>query len=133
MGLHESRTFSPKGDLIATGGMFDIILHDAKTGAQKSSMRHASYTMGLEFSPDGKRIASAPRGNVNKFLSVFDIENAKPLFTGGPFAHYIAGLAFTPDGKRVIATGPIQDVRLFDATTGTVVLKLTRGAMTANT
>lgn len=127
----EGLAFSPKGDLIATGGMFDILLHDAKTGAQKSSMRHASYTMGLEFSPDGKQIASAPRGNVNKFLSVFDIESAKPLFTGGPFAHYIAGLAFTPDGKRVIATGPIQDVRLFDAITGTVVLKLSRGAMTA--
>lgn len=127
----EGLAYSPKGDLIATGGMFDIILHDAKTGAQKSSMRHASYTMGLEFSPDGKRIASAPRGNVNKFLSVFDIESAKSLFVAGPFGHYVAGLAFTPDGKRVIATGPIQDVRLFDSTTGEVVFKLKLDSMTA--
>jgi WD40 repeat protein len=127
----EGLAYSPQGDLIATGGMFDIILHDAKTGAQKSSMRHASYTMGLEFSPDGKQIASAPRGNVNKFLSVFDIASAKANFIGGPFPHYVAGLAFTPDGKRVVATGPIQDVRLFDPQSGTEILKLNRGVMTS--
>jgi WD40 repeat protein len=123
----EGLAFSPKGDLLATGGMFDIVLHDARTGAKTKAIRHASYTMGLEFSPDGKRIASAPRGNVNKFLSVFDIGEGKALFTAGPFGEYVAGLAFTPDGKRVAATGPQKDVRLFDAVTGEVVLTLKRG------
>jgi WD40 repeat protein len=127
----EGLAFSPKGDLLATGGMFDIVLHDAKTGAQTKAMRHASYTMGLEFSPDGKRIASAPRGNVNKFLSVFDIAEGKSLFIAGPFVNYVAGLAFTPDGKRVAATGPNKDVRLFDAVTGEVVLTLPRPDHTA--
>jgi WD40 repeat protein len=127
----EGLAFSPKGDLIATGGMFDIILHKAATGEQTKSMRHASYTMGLEFSPDGKRIASAPRANVNKFLSVFDVADAKPVFTAGPFTEYVAGLAFTPDGKRVAATGPQRNVRLFDAATGVVVLTLSRTDHTA--
>jgi hypothetical protein len=127
----EGLAFSPKGDLLATGGMFDILLHDAKSGEKTKSMRHASYTMGLEFSPDGKRIASAPRANVNKFLAVFDIAEGKPLFNAGPFGHYVAGLAFTPDGKRVVATGPQKDVRLFDATTGEVVLTLARQDHTA--
>ncbi len=111
--------------------MFDIVLHNAKTGAKTKSMRHASYTMGLEFSPDGKRIASAPRANVNKFLSVFDIAAGKPLFTAGPFENYVAGLAFTPDGRRVAATGPQKNVRLFDAATGAVVLTLPRPDHTA--
>src|SRR5262249_55655183 len=123
--------FSPKGDLLATGGMFDIVLHKAKTGEKPKSMPHASYTMGLEFSPDGKRIASAPRGNVNRFLAVFDIAEGKPLFNAGPFGHYVAGLAFTPDGKRVAATGPLKDVQLFDAATGAVVLTLKRSDHTA--
>jgi WD40 repeat protein len=127
----EGLAFSPQGNLIATGGMFDIILHDAKTGEKTKSMRHASYTMGLEFSPDGTRIASAPRGNVNKFLSVFDVAEGKSLFTAGPFPNYIAGLAFTPDGKRVAATGPQKDVRLFDAATGVVMLTLPRRDHTA--
>jgi hypothetical protein len=28
----EGLAYSPKGDKIATGGMFDILVHDAKTG-----------------------------------------------------------------------------------------------------
>jgi len=122
----EGLAFSPQGDVLATGGMFDIVLHDAKTGEHVRSMRHASYTMGLEFSPDGKRIASAPRGNVNKFLAVFDVTADQPLFNAGPFADYVAGMAFTPDGKRIAATSCDKQLRLFDSTTGEVVLALKR-------
>ena len=122
----EGLAFSPQGDVLATGGMFDIILHDAKTGQNLRSMRHASYTMGLEFSPDGKRIASAPRGNVNKFLAIFDVTQDTPLFNAGPFGEYVAGMSFTPDGKLIAATGCEKALRLFDAATGKVVLALKR-------
>ena len=122
----EGLAFSPKGDLVATGGMFDINLHDAKTGELTRSMRHASYTMGLEFSPDGKRIASAPRGNVNRFLAVFEVDGDRPLFNAGLFANYVAGMAFSPDGKRIAATGCEKMVRIFDAATGAIILTLPR-------
>lgn len=122
----EGLAFSPRGDLIATGGMFDINLHDAKSGKLTHSMQHASYTMGLEFSPDGKRIASAPRGNVNRFLAVFDVDGDQPRFNAGPFGNYIAGMAFSPDGKRIAATGCEKMVRIFDAETGAIVLTLAR-------
>jgi WD40 repeat protein len=122
----EGLAFSPKGDVIATGGMFDITLHDASTGAVLKTMQHASYTMGLEYSPDGQRIASAPRGNVNKFLAVFDVEQGTQLFNAGPFGHYVAGTAFTPDGTRILATGCEKQVRIFDAATGEVRLSLIR-------
>lgn len=117
----EGLAFSRQGDRIATGGMFDIVLRDARTGAPQQNLRHASYTMGLEFSPDGKRIASAPRGNVNKFLAVFPVDQDRPLFNAGPFGNYIAGMAFSPDGSRIAATGCEKVLRLFDATTGEVV------------
>jgi WD40 repeat protein len=122
----EGLAFSPKGDVLATGGMFDILLFDAKTGASLHSLQHASYTMGLEFSPDGTRIASAPRGNVNRFLAVFDVGRSERLFNAGPFGNYIAGMAFSPDGKRIIATGCEKVVRVFDSTTGKVVLSFDR-------
>jgi len=117
----EGLAFSRQGDRIATGGMFDIVVRDARTGAPQQSLRHASYTMGLEFSPDGKRIASAPRGNVNKFLAVFPVDQDRPLFNAGPFGNYIAGMAFSPDGSRIAATGCEKVLRLLDATTGEVV------------
>ena len=122
----EGLSYSPAGNLIATGGMFDILLHDAKTGKHLRSMSHASYTMGLEFSPDGKRIASAPRGNVNKFLAVFDKDGDQPLFNAGPFPNYITGLAFSPDGLRLAATGCEKRLRLFDAATGEILLEIER-------
>lgn len=122
----EGLAFSPAGDLIATGGMFDILLHDAKTGKQVHSLSHASYTMGLEFSPDGKSIASAPRGNVNRFLAVFDIKGTQPRFNAGPFGNYVAGMSFTPDGKRIVATGCEKLLRIFDAETGEILLELPR-------
>jgi len=127
----EGLAFSPAGDMLATGGMFDIMLRDSRTGAEVRSMRHASYTMGLEFSPDGKRIASATRGNVNKFLAVFEVTEDKPIFNAGPFGNYIVGLSFTPDGKRIAATGCDNLVRLFDAATGDVVLSFNRPGCSA--
>lgn len=122
----EGLAFSPKGDMIATGGMFDITLHDATTGAVLKTMQHASYTMGLEFSPDGQRIASAPRGNVNKFLAVFDIAQQAQLFNAGPFGNYIAGMAFTPEGTRILATGCEKQVRIVDSETGEIRLSIPR-------
>ncbi len=38
----EGLAISPKGDVVATGGMFDIIVHDLRTGKPLRSMQHAS-------------------------------------------------------------------------------------------
>lgn len=124
----EGLSFSPKGDLIATGGMFDIFLYDAKTGKQTHSMKHASYTMGLEFSPDGARIASAPRGNVNKLLAVFDVAQGRMQFNVGPFPCYVHGGVFTSDGKRIVSTAcaKVPFLQFFDSTTGTLMFSMAR-------
>ncbi|MFO0902730.1 MAG: hypothetical protein U0939_07005 [Pirellulales bacterium] len=122
----EGLAFSPTGDAIATGGMFDIQLHDPKTGEKRGSFRHASYTMGIEFSPDGKLIASAPRGNVNKLLAVFERDQPKPLFQVGPLGNYVAGMAFSPDGMRIATTGCDKWLRIYHARTGEVLLSLPR-------
>jgi WD40 repeat protein len=106
--------------------MFEIILHDLRTGKPLRSMRHASYTMGLQFSPDGARIASAPRGNVNRFFGMFDATTGQLQYNKGPFGQYVVGVAFTADGKRVAATGCENVLRLFNAATGEVVLSLSR-------
>lgn len=124
----EGLTFSPKGDVVATGGMFDILLFNARTGKQLHSINHASYTMGLAFSPDGARIASSPRGNVNKFLAVFHVADGKMQFNAGPFPCYVHGGVFTADGKRIVSTAcdKVPSLQLFDAATGQVVFSLAR-------
>lgn len=129
----EGLSFSPTGDLVATGGMFDILFFDARTGAERNRIRHASYTMGLEFSPDGKSIASAPRGNVNRFLARFrcDGTSTDRVFEIGPLGNYVAGMVFTPSGNRIIATGCEKEVRVYDANNGKTVLSFPRTGCSA--
>ncbi|MCA9262261.1 MAG: hypothetical protein KDA60_00370 [Planctomycetales bacterium] len=124
----EGLAFSPQGNLLATGGMFDIHLHNVQTGELVRSIHHASYTMGLQFSPDGHRIASAPRGNVNKVLAVFDVAQGNQLSDAGPFECYVHGLAFSSDGKRVVGTAcdKIPAIQFYDAATGELVFVLSR-------
>lgn len=124
----EGLAFSPRGDLIATGGMFDILVFDAKTGKETFTLQHASYTMGLEFSPDGTRIASAPRANVNKFLAVFDVASGEMQFNAGPFPCYVHGGIFTADGRRIVSAAceKVPFLQLFDSTTGKLVFSLPR-------
>lgn len=126
----EGLAFSPRGDLVATGGMFDILIFDVKTGKETASFRHASYTMGLAFSPDGSKIASSPRGNVNKFLAVFDVADGKQHFNAGPFPCYVHGGIFTADGQRIISAAcqKVPFIQLFDSATGELMLNLPRSA-----
>jgi tricorn protease-like protein len=127
----EGLAFSPKGDRVVTGGMFDILVYDAKSGEKKSAMRHASYTMGLAISPDGKNIASAPRGNVNKFLGAFNMDGGGQAFNAGPFAGYILNPSFSPDGKRIVATGAEKKLRVFDTDSGAILLTIDRPSVGA--
>ena len=54
---------------------------------------------------------------------MFDVATGKLLFNAGPFQEYVAGIAFTPDGKRIAATGCEKLQRIFDTTTGEIVLR----------
>ncbi len=117
---------SPDGKLVATGGMFAIVINNAVDGSNAKQIEHASYTMGMLFSPDSATIASAPRGNINKLLGLFRVNDGEPVFRKGPFEHYIAGMVFTPDGRRLLCTGCEKRIRIFDTATGVVVLDLPR-------
>ncbi len=72
------------------------------------------------------RIASVPRGNVSRFLGMFDATTGRLQYNQGPFGQHFVGLAFTPDGKRVANTGCENVLSLLNAATGEVVLSLPR-------
>src|SRR5262249_9587038 len=107
-----------------------VTVWDAATGkerfafqADKEMVRH------LEFTPDGRRLATAGDEGTAKVWE-FDPEWAEvptaPLYTLK--AHRVRNVAFSPDGKRLASAGmDDKAVRVWDVATGQPVLPPLRG------
>src|SRR5262249_25511167 len=77
------------------------------------------------FSPDGKTLALAERGNA---VSLRDVatgkETAKLTGHGGKGLDFLLGLAFTADGKSLVSAGPDRTRRAWDLATAKETAKL---------
>jgi WD40 repeat protein/tRNA A-37 threonylcarbamoyl transferase component Bud32 len=77
---------------------------------------HTGELLSVAFSPDGKRLASASRGQTVK---VWDAQTGQELLALKGAARSVA---FSPDGKRLASAS--NGVRVFDAQTGQELLAL---------
>jgi WD40 repeat protein/serine/threonine protein kinase len=82
---------------------------------------HKGAVMGVAFSPDGKRLASASGDGTVKVWDAQTGQELLPIKAGG----YIRSVAFSPDGKRLASfSGPLK---VWDAQTGQQLLSLEGG------
>jgi WD40 repeat protein len=99
-------TYSPDGNLVATGGKDgSIALWDATTGRQSHAARNRPAAIrALAFAPDGKTLATC---GTDGFITLWDVsalhERASWPARPGPFAH--AHAEFTPDGRSLLTVG----------------------------
>ncbi|QDU23699.1 tetratricopeptide repeat protein [Urbifossiella limnaea] len=122
---------------VVTGGVRHTTSHgdelkvwDAKSGQALVTVKVNSSVLGVAFSPDGTRIATAHN---NKTAAVRDAATGAALVelkghTGG-----VTSVAFSPDGRRVVTGSMDHTVRVWDARTGTTLaeLKSHTGAVTS--
>lgn len=110
-------TYSPDGQLLVGGGTGEkhIRYWDVKSGEQVAEWKRPSAVQFLEFSPDGKRLAS---GGWFDSILVNDTETNKLLFDTDSHPGHATSLAFHPDGVRLVSGGADQTVRIWDTLSG---------------
>jgi len=120
-GSKECVGFSPDGKWIVAGYGRHIGVWDAETGGKhKFYGSHTDEISDVEFSPDGKRIASSSDDGA-KPIKVWDFETGKELFTleiSDP-----NNVSFSSDGKRIVSSG-YSTIKVWDSKTGKIMLTL---------
>ena len=121
--------FSPKGDLVATGGADNLVMvwnpDDAQPvnieqrldGAPDPKANHLQMAghdkpvRSVAFSPNGQLLAS---GSDDNTIRVWDTASGKPLRALRGHGNAVRSIEFSPDGQWVLSGGEDQKVRVWD-------------------
>jgi WD40 repeat protein len=113
-------TFSPDGQLLATGGTGTHAtaqlwaVADGKTVG--SVLRgHGGDILSVSFSPDGKRLVTASEDNTARVWSVPD---GIPVATLVAHANEVLTASFSPDSEWIVTASKDNTARIWEAATG---------------
>ncbi len=120
--VHLDRIFaasiSPDSQTLATTGENSVVLWDLATGTRRSETDDTGgQVCRVEFSPDGKLLASVSYGKGNDVVTLWDPSTTQVVGTLAGHASLVRGIAFTRDGKTVATGGADRSVRLWDVAT----------------
>ena len=111
-------SFSPDGKTLAVGSGApsrggDITLWDVATGKLSQAIRdrHSDAVLSLDFTSDGKLIAS---GGADKQLRVSEVASGKLLKTFEGHTHHVMGVSWRTDNRVIASSGADNAVKIWD-------------------
>ncbi len=114
--------FSPDGQLLATGGgqpsrSGEVKLWDPAQGKLVRNLAdaHSDTVFGLEFSPDGKYLASAA---ADRLVKVFDSVEGDLVRVFEGHTHHVLDVAWRADGQLLASCGADKVIKVWDFKTG---------------
>ncbi|KIK53166.1 hypothetical protein GYMLUDRAFT_1026911 [Collybiopsis luxurians FD-317 M1] len=114
-----SVTFSPKGNLIASGGDNSVQTWEALTGKLVHKLYgHTGDVYSVSFSPDGTQLLS---GSADNSVQIWNVSTGYKIQTLNGHTAAVISAAFSPDGTQIVSSSDDNSMRIWNASTGDVV------------
>ncbi len=117
-----SLAFSPDGSILATGGgeasrSGELTLWNVADGSLIRNFKdaHSDTVYGLDFSADGKLIASAA---ADKFVKVFNVASGQHVRSYEGHTHHVMDVSWKGDGTTLASAGADNAIKVWNAETG---------------
>jgi WD40 repeat protein/transcriptional regulator with XRE-family HTH domain len=115
--------FSPDGQRLAAVSGNEIKVWDALTGRDLLTLfGHTGWGMGLDFSPDGRQLAST---SLDGTVKIWSLSPGRELVTvASPLTGYGTRIAFNPNGEEFAANGGDGSATIWNSESGEPRLRL---------
>jgi WD40 repeat protein/DNA-binding SARP family transcriptional activator len=112
-----SPAFSPDGSWLVTTSMDSTArVWDVHTGEELHTLLHSGLTGGLDFSPDGSRLAIADHDAYT--IKIWDTTTWQELVTLTGHTDGVNDVVFSPDGSRLASVSSDRSARVWDVESG---------------
>lgn len=114
--------FSPDGKTLAAGGgeasrSGELTLWNVADGMliRRIEDAHSDTVYGVDFSADGKMLASA---SADKFVKVFDLATGEHIRSYEGHTHHVMDVSWKGDGTKLASAGADNAIKVWNAETG---------------